>query len=396
MRVALGLLSVLFAMPNLALCDALSSGADKTPLALLQEAPDVDVRSTLTLGDTQNYVPTLDPVPGYSGSLEFDTYGNRYTGEYRPGGTLNYGGLLDASDQLSLRSLGSNEDGHYHRFAYHLAAGPWETRLGILLADMSYRIGKELEVLEAHGAIRTSSGFVIQPLIRSSTFNLLARVQYDKKRLNDDIDLISLRSQQQSRVLTYSLSGDSHDGLLSGARNGFALSWSEGRGENDGLPLTLNGYTGSGRFRIARASLMRLQHLSDRIDLFAQVQGQWSHASVDDSEKLYLGGAYGVRAYPANEAPGDAGWLANLELRYALTQAWQVASFIDHGESRFNLPNWIQAEDRQQRSAAGVVARWASENWHLSVISAWKVGSVAAQSDVDRSPRAWAQVAHYF
>ena len=396
MRVAPGLLSVMFAMPNLALCGPLSSAADKTPLALLQEAPGVDVRSTLTLGDTQNYVPALDPAPGLSGSLELDTYGNRYIGEYRPGVTLDYGGLLGASDQLSLRSLGSNEDGHYHRFAYHLAAGPWETRLGMVLADMSYRVGKELEVLDAHGAVRTASGFVLQPLIRSSAFNLLARVQYDKKRLNDDIDLISLRSQQQSRVLTYSLSGDSRDGLLAGGRNGFSLSWSEGRSENDGLPLTLNGYTGIGRFRIARASLMRLQHLTDKVDLFARAQGQWSHASLDDSEKLYLGGAYGVRAYPASEGPGDAGWLANLELRYALTQAWQVATFVDHGESRLNAPNWIQVQARQKRSAAGVVARWASESWHLSVISAWKVGNVAAQSDVDRTPRVWAQAVHYF
>lgn len=395
MRVALGLLSALFAMPNLALCRSLDS-VDKTPLALLQEAPDVDVRSTLTLGDTQSYTPALDPAPGLSGSYEFDAYGNRYTGEYRPGLTLNYGGLLGASDQLSVHSLGSSGDGHYHRVAYHLAAGPWETRLGILLADMSYRAGKELEVLDAHGTVRTSSGFVVQPLIRTHEFNLLARVQYDKKRLNDDIDLISIRSQQQSRVLTYSLSGDSHDGLLGGGRNGFALSWSEGRSENDGLPITLNGYTGSGRFRIARASLMRLQHLSDRIDLFARAQGQWSHASLDDSEKLYLGGGYGVRAYPANEAPGDAGWLANLELRYALTRAWQVATFIDHGESRFNTPNWIQDQVRQKRSGAGVVARWASENWHLSLISAWKVGNVEAQSDVERTPRVWGQVVRYF
>lgn len=396
MRVALGLLSALFALPNLAFCEALSSAEDKTPLALLQEAPDVDVRSTLTLGDTQNYTPTLDPAPGLSGSYEFDSYGNRYTGEYRPGLTLNYGGLLGAGDQLGLRSLGSNEDGHYHRFAYHLGVGPRDTRLGILLADMSYSVGKELEVLDTHGTIRTSSAFVVQPLIRSSEFNLLARVQYDKKRMNDDIDLIALRSQQRSRVLTYSLSGDSHDGLLGGGRNGFSLSWSEGRSENDGVPLTLNGYTGSGRFRIARTSLMRLQHLSERIDLFARAQGQWSHASVDDSEKLYLGGAYGVRAYPANEAPGDAGWLANLELRYALTQAWQVATFIDHGESRLSEPNWLQEQTYQKRSAAGVVARWAPENWHFSLISAWKLGNIAPQSDVDRTPRVWGEVVRYF
>lgn len=396
MRVAPGLLSVILAVPNLALCAVPFSSAGNSQLALLQEAPDVDVRSTLTQADTQHYAVALDPAPGFSGNFAFDTYGNRYTGEYRPGTTLNYGGLLSTGDQLSLHTLGSNEDTHYHRLAYHTSAGPWGTRLGLVLADMSYRIAKDLEVLDAHGAARTASGFVIQPLIRSSALNLQARVQYDKKRLNDDIDLLSIRSKNHTQVLTYSLSGDSRDGVLGGGSNGFSLSWSEGRVDVEGLPYTLNGSTGSGRFGLSRFNLMRLQHLSGKLNLFAQVQGQWTHASLDDSEKLYLGGAYGARAYPANDGPGDRGWLANLELRYALARAWQVATFVDHGESRLNGSSWIQEQTRQTRSAAGVAARWATERWHFSVVSAWKVGHTVAQSEGDRSPRVWAQAVHAF
>lgn len=396
MRVAPGLLCVILVMPNLALCAALSSAVGNTQLGLLQEAADVDVRSTLVLGDTQSYAPALEPQAGLRASLEFDTYGNRYTGEYRPGASLGFGGLLRAGDQVSLRTLGSNEDGHYHRLAYHLAAGAWETRLGVVLADMSYRAAKELEVLQAHGAARTSSGFVLQPLIRSTALNLQARVQYDHKRLNNDIDLASMRSQKHTQVLRYSLSGDSRDGLLGGGSNGFALSWSEGRAQVEGSSYTLDGYSGSGRFRLARASLMRLQQLAGPFDLLVRAQGQWSHASLDGSEKLYLGGAYGARAYPTTEGSGDTGWLANLELRYALTQAWQVASFLDHGESRLNAYSGLQDPPRQKRSASGLVARWATQGWHVSVVSAWKVGNRAPQTDVDRVPRVWAQLVHYF
>ncbi len=397
MRVAIGLLSVIFfTVPNLALCAALSSPARSTGMALLQNAPGVDVRSTLTLGDTQYYTPAFDPAPGFSGSLELDSYGSRYTGEYRPGVTLAYGGLLSAGDQLSLHTLGSNEEGHYHRLAYHLPIGPWGAHVGGVAADMSYHIGKELDVLDAHGSVKTASAFAVQPLIDTSALNVQARVQYDKKRLDDDIDLLLMSSEKNTHVLTYGVAGDGRDGLLGGGRTGFSLSWSEGQVDVQGLPYTLNGYTGDGHFRLARASVMRQQQLFGPLDLYASAQGQWTHDRLDDSEKFYLGGAYGVRAYPANDAPGDSGWLLNMELRYALTQAWQVATFVDHGASSLNAPNWIQDETHQERSAAGLVARWAAGQWHLSAVSAWKLGNNAPQSDIDRTPRVWAQLVRYF
>ena len=141
---------------------------------------------------------------------------------------------------------------------------------------------------------------------------------------------------------------------------------------------------------------MRLQRLSDRFSLYTQLQGQWADGNLDSSEKISLGGAYGVRAYPQGEASGDQGWLANLELRYALTDAWQLSTFVDHGEVRLNKDAWSNGENHRSLSAAGVGARWAAYGWQVNAVAAWKLGNDDPQSDVDRSPRVWAQVVRFF
>lgn len=94
-------------------------------------------------------------------------------------------------------------------------------------------------------------------------------------------------------------------------------------------------------------SVVRLQRLTDRISLYGQVQGQWSDGNLDSSEKISLGGAYGVRAYPEGEAQGDQGYVANVELRYALTEIAQLFTFVDHGEVLLNKDTWVRRKPPQ-------------------------------------------------
>ena len=111
---------------------------------------------------------------------------------------------------------------------------------------------------------------------------------------------------------------------------------------------------------------------------------------------MSLGGAYGVRAFPQGEASADEGWQANVELRYALTPAWQLSAFVDHGEVRLNKNAWTDEDNRRSLSAAGVGASWAAYGWRVSASAAWKLGGGKPQSDDDKSPRAWVQAIRYF
>ncbi len=264
---------------------------------------------------------------------------------------------------------------------------------------MDYDLAKDFGDLDAHGNARIASAYAIQPLIRSRDFSLFAQLQFDDKRLKDDIDLFDSKSDKRSRVVTAALNGNSRDSLLGGGLNSFSLAFSQGSLNIDGPleKLIDDASAGTqGHFNKLNPSLVRLQRLSDKFSLYTQVQGQWSDANLDSSEKLSLGGAYGVRAYPQGEASGDQGWLANVELRYALTPAWQFSTFVDHGEVRLNKDTWVNGDNHRSLSAAGVGATWADYGWRINTVAAWKLGNADAQSDVERSPRVWAQVVRYF
>lgn len=382
--------------------DAVRSAPLERSLLLLSDTPGVEVKSTLKPGASvgaSDLLVDVQPGPLLSGSIDADNYGNRFTGEYRLGGTLNVNSPLGLGDRLSVRAMGSDEDQQYGRIAYQLPIGPWSTQVGVAYSDMDYELAKNFDELKAHGNARITSLFASQPLVRSRDFSLYAQLQFDDKRLKDDIDLFDSKSDKRSRVVIATLNGNSRDDLFGGGVNSFALAWSQGSLNIDGaLNQAIDDLTAGtqGRFHKLNPSLVRLQRLTDRFSLYTQLQGQWADGNLDSSEKISLGGAYGVRAYPQGEASGDQGWLANLELRYALTDAWQLSTFADHGQVRLNKDTWSDGENHRSLSAAGVGASWAVHGWQVNAVAAWKIGNDDPQSDVDRSPRLWAQVVRFF
>ncbi len=371
-------------------------------LLLLQDVPGTDIKSTLKPGastGTTDLLVDVRPGPLLSGAVDADNYGNRFVGEYRLGGTLNVNNPLGLGDILSLRAVGSDEDQHYGRIGYQTPVTRWATQLGVAYSDMDYQLGKDFEDLHAHGNARITSVYAIQPLIRSKALSLSTQLQFDDKRLKDDIDQASDKSDKHSRVVTLSFNGSGRDDFLGGGLTSFSLAWSSGSLNIDGQAKQMaDSQTAGtqGQFNKVVPSLVRLQRLTDRFSLYTQLQGQWADTNLDSSEQLYLGGAYGVRAYPQGEAAGDQGWLANVELRYALTDAWQLSTFVDHGDIRTSKNPWTSGDNHRSLSGTGLGATWSAYGWRINAVAAWKLGNADAESDVERSPRVWAQVVRSF
>ena len=80
---------------------------------------------------------------------------------------------------------------------------------------MRYALGRDFEILEAHGSARTGI-FLQQPLIAGRHFRLEARLQYEDRQLRDDIDLFSQRQAKRIRLGTASLSANGEDSLFGG------------------------------------------------------------------------------------------------------------------------------------------------------------------------------------
>jgi hemolysin activation/secretion protein len=152
----------------------------------------------------------------------------------------------------------------------------------------------------------------------------------------------------------------------------------------------------AGGFAKWSASFQRLQRLTDTLSLSLAYAGQWAGKNLDSSEKLSLGGAYGVRAYPQGEASGDEGRLLTAELRWRVSDAWQAQAFYDDGRVRINRDPWAAGNNTRHLAGYGLGAAWAGSGFTLRAFAAWKAGTGEPTSDTDRSPRVWVQAARYF
>lgn len=391
MRMASSLLPALCVLPLICPNTVTAS----SPLQF-QEIPNLPSSTSLTVGNTTYDPPDdLSSMPFISGGVALDNFGGN-ADQARLATAINLHGLLDQSDLLSLRSMGATEEDHYHWAAYHLDVGSWSSRIGIVLSDLSYKLGNDLEILGAKGKTRTASMFAIQPLLDYKAFSLKARIQFDDKRLQDEVGLLGTNSEKRSLVLNYSLSSTVRDPLLNGAMTTLVLSWAEGNLNIDGSPYSLIGKSDPGRFSVLRASLARLQQLGGRLVLYVRAQGHWTDDNLDDSERIYIGGVFGARSTEQTSAFGDRGWLASVELRYALTDTWTLVAFADHGEARLNTPSWTTDTALRRLSATGFGAGWSTRSWSISTLLGWNVGDQPTQTDTERQPRVWTQLAYNF
>jgi hemolysin activation/secretion protein len=377
-------------------------------LLLLSDIPGVRVRSTLSPGaslGTSDLLVALTPGPRVTGSIEADNGGNRYTGVYRFGGAINLNNPTGRGDRLSLRLLGSTGGLAYGRAAYQAPVG--DATLGIAFTHLRYDLGREFAGLDAGGTADILSVFGSYPLIRSRNVNLYALASLDARNLHDRIGLVSSRSDKTSRAATIGLHGDSRDRLGGGGWTAFSADLSIGRLHiEDPLERAADAQAGrtEGGYSRLQLSAARLQSLGRRLALYGAVRGQIAFANLDSSERMELGGAHGVRAFPEGEAYGDQGYVATAEARLTLSEAGemlpgqlQAIAFVDTGEVDFVHDPWSSGPNHARRSGAGAGLVWsAPEDLVLSATYAHVLGDQLTTSGPHRSGRFWFQVSKLF
>jgi hemolysin activation/secretion protein len=377
-------------------------------LLLLSDIPGVAVKSTLAPGallGTSDLIVDIAPGRRVTGSVEADNAGNRYTGNYRAGGSINFNNLTGLGDLLSLRLLLSEGGLAYGRGSYQALVG--DGAVGVAYTHLRYELGREFESLEADGSADIFSVFGSYPLVRSRDANLYALAGVDVKLLEDRIGLVSAESDKQVEIATLGFSGDSRDDFGRGGWTSFSGGLSVGSldiqnpAERAADALTARSHGG---FSKLQGSVARLQTLSGPLSLYASLRGQLAFDNLDSSEKLQLGGAYGVRAYPEGEAYGDQGYIGTVEARLmlapwaaALPGELQLIGFIDAGEVEFSETPWFAGSNHASRSGFGAGLTWfGPHDLVLRGSYARKLGSAETTSGPDKPGRAWFQISKLF
>jgi hemolysin activation/secretion protein len=389
--------------------DTIAIAPLESRLLLLSDIPGVNVRSTLVPSSSvgaSDLIVDVTPGERVSGNVEADNEGNRYTGSNRVGATVNLNDPTGHGDVLSLRVLASLNDGlHYARVSYQAQFG--KAQAGVAYSWLEYRLGDEFESLDANGTARIASVYGSYPLIRSRNTNLYVLLGFDDRTYQDRVDSTSSVTDKKAKVWMATLLGNHRDRFGGGGLSTYSFTLTSGDLDiitpsalaADQAGLQTNGGYGKLGFNVAR-----LQNVTDTISLYAGINGQFASKNLDISEKMELGGAYAVRAYPEGEAYADEGYVLNLEARMLLPKfseqmpgQMQLIGFVDTGTVTLDKNPPAGEQNRRTLSGAGVGLVWeAANNFVVKAYYAHKLGSAVATSAPDSESRFWIQGVKFF
>lgn len=346
----------------------------------------------------------LDAGRRIVGAVELDNYGNRFTGGNRLSGQIDFLSPTKLGDRLSARGTKGDPGLDYGQIRYQLPFGGDGFQAGFAYARAEYRLGKDFAVLRASGEADTWSASASYPFIRSRRLSLYARAGYERKVFQDRVDATGTVTDKSSRLATLALAGDYFDALGAGGASAFSLNYGTGRlGIDTPAASAADDATArtAGSFSRWSVNYARLQNITESWSAYVSYYGQKAGKNLDSSEKMILGGAYGVRAYPQGEAPGDTGYLLTVELRHAfrsttLPGSLQLAGFIDTGEIKTNEAPFAAGPNRRRLSGGGLGLNWSSSNdFVLRVAVSRRIGNAHAISGSDRHTRGWIQGIKY-
>lgn len=321
--------------------NALSLKDLERALLIADDLPGVSVSGRLVAGQEDNQTDVALAVtdePLLYGEASLDNLGSRSTGDQRASLSAMLNSPMKQGDQLSLYAM-HTQGIDFARLGLALPAGDTGLRVGLSASDLRYTI---VQGFEGSGSATTVGINASYPLIRSRARNLNATLNLDQMRF-DNLGVGGVTSTHyQVSNLSLGLSANLTDAWHSGGMSNASLTLTHGSVNLDGSPNQASDARtaqAQGAFNKWRYSLSRTQNLSEGTSLYGALTGQLANKNLDSSEKFYLGGPYGVRAYPNNEGGGSEGHLLSLELRRALPYNLLLSGFYDLGQVSVNTHN---------------------------------------------------------
>lgn len=266
-----------------------------------------------------------------SGDLSMDNSGARSTGRERGLVNMNLNSPLGKGD-LSTFTAMKSEGSTYLRAEASWPVGYRGWRMSLYDAHLSYRIvSPEFLATNAQGTANTLGLSAHYPWLRAPTKNVYVSFQTERKGFDNQANGAT-ESQYHSSVIGVAVSGNLNH-VLNGVSSG-SVSWVSGQLNLNGSPTQSRDAAGAqtaGRFDKLRYTLNHQHIIFPRLTGYAALQGQWASKNLDSSEKFILGGESGVRAYPSGEGAGAQGQVANLELRWRVSNTATLVGFYDWG-----------------------------------------------------------------
>lgn len=376
-------------------------------LLIANDISGVYVTGNLTEGAAEsetNLVLKAGPKPSGDGTVTWDNTGSKGTGSDRFALNLNLNSILQSGDQLNGNTI-QTEASTYTRLGWKVPIGSDGWIVGASASQMNYTALQFQETVAPTGSSETNGFEGIYPLVRSRSQNLYVSLALEDKRFLNFSEG-QIKSDYSSRLRTVSFYGNSFDEFGGGGSNTGSLTYVNGYLNLDDSPNASEIATTTqtaGFFNKIRYAMNRQQVINSKLSLIGSLSGQISKAAknLDSSEKFYLGGSSGLRAYPSSEAGGGKGVLGSLELRWQFAPDLTLSTFYDAGRVVMypgkNLQD-VNALNAYSLRGRGISLGWqADEGVLLKLILARRIGenpnaNIETGKDLDGSlirNRAW-------
>lgn len=292
----------------------------------------IRVASSFEAGEqdgTSNVLLLTSPEPLTTMSLTADNGNSRSVGANRVVGNLALNSPFGWGESFSAQALHS-EGSDFLRLGAQLPVGLRGIKLSPHLSTMRYEVitpdskGAKQDISGQADAMGLDTSY---PVLRQSTHNLYLQASW--RTTDYSSRAIEQQSQFDIDVTQVGVQGNWLDTRLGGGANSYSLTLHHSQKSADAFAADST----PSDYQKVSWSFSRQQLIRSGLTFSAALQGQDTRdTAMDGSDNMSLGGPNGVRAYPSGEASGPVGRLLNLELRWRVSPAWQIAPFYDWGQ----------------------------------------------------------------
>lgn len=364
-------------------------------LLIMNDLPGIKVQATLKPGEHEGKADAIfkaTTLEKQGGAIVIDNYGNRYTGRNRLGFTYYLNNPAKMGDQLFLYYMMTNGELKNYDARYEIPIDGFVkngTVLGLSYTKMDYELGAPYNQYDAYGNAKTLQIYTKTPLKRMLHNNLYLRTSLEKRELTDRVDVFNQNTEKSSEVIRVALDG-SYRTNKSASR--YTLTQSVGWMHMDSeTAKRYDYYNTDGPFQKTEFGFHYDTKFNNRLDFILNASGQYAWTNLDSSEKFYIGGYNGVRAFPQGEAGGDNGLLGTVETRWRIApdENFQLAAFIDAGRVEYNKDS-LEGDNFRNLAGWGLGLLWNdNKNTSARLDVAFPISDDFSKSDGKRNSNVW-------
>ncbi len=312
---------------------------------IANELPGIGIIQSLRTGTKEGETDALLKVSNsaaYLASVSTDNYGFHSTGPVRylaNGSLLSPLNIGDRLDLTYLYTTGNN----YGRVAYSRPVGYSGFRLGMNASALKYEVVAGAGAsLKPEGSAETIELEASYPTIRTRTLSVTSNASLEAKHFRNT-STNGVESNYLVHLFSLGNSLNHRNTLTFAGETSASIDLDLGYADYSNSPTTFSDGKAAqdvnGQFSRLRWNLNNTQFFNETISSVIKFNGQLTDSNLDSSQKFYLGGASGVRAYPSSEGGGSEGFLVNLELHKELPANLTLVGFYDYGFARQYVDN---------------------------------------------------------